>query len=156
MDPEGKILAEAKTKEDEVVIADLDLEACRQGKTRTFDFARHRRVEHYERIVNQTGVIEPPRYNETTNGAVHVTVNGEAKNHRNKKIRILLLNPNATPSMTQTCVDMVSPSLPPDVEIIPFTGPANDAPTAIEGKFDAVLSAAGKSSLPSPCPSPIN
>ena len=73
VDPEGKILAEAKTKEDEVVTADLDLEACRQGKTRTFDFARHRRVEHYERIVNQTGVIEPPCFlPSASSGIVHV------------------------------------------------------------------------------------
>jgi predicted amidohydrolase len=30
--PEGQILAEAKTKADEIVFAEIDLEDCRQGK----------------------------------------------------------------------------------------------------------------------------
>ncbi|KAH8881878.1 N-carbamoyl-D-amino acid hydrolase [Thozetella sp. PMI_491] len=59
--PEGEILAEAKTVEDEVVYAEIDLDKCRAGKERTFDFARHRRIEHYGRITEQTGVVEPPK-----------------------------------------------------------------------------------------------
>ncbi|KJX92631.1 n-carbamoyl-d-amino acid hydrolase like protein, partial [Zymoseptoria brevis] len=39
--PEGEIIAEASTTEDEVVYAEIDLEECRPGKERTFDFARH-------------------------------------------------------------------------------------------------------------------
>jgi predicted amidohydrolase len=58
-DPEGHILAEAKTVEDELVVAEIDLSECRQGKEKTFDFARHRRVETYGLIDKQTGVIEP-------------------------------------------------------------------------------------------------
>ena len=34
VDPEGYIVAEAKTKEDELVIAEIDLEDCRVGKTK--------------------------------------------------------------------------------------------------------------------------
>jgi predicted amidohydrolase len=59
-DPDGRIVAESKTEEDEVIFAECDLELCRPHKLRTFNFERHRRVEHYGRITGQTGVIEPP------------------------------------------------------------------------------------------------
>lgn len=59
--PEGEVLAESSTLEDEIVIADCDLDACRPGKERMFDFGRHRRIEHYSRLTEQTGVVEPPR-----------------------------------------------------------------------------------------------
>ncbi|KAI9742410.1 MAG: hypothetical protein M1818_003943 [Claussenomyces sp. TS43310] len=58
-DPQGRVVAEARTRDDEVVFAELDLQDCRQGMEKTFDFARHRRVEHYAPIVEQTGVVEP-------------------------------------------------------------------------------------------------
>ena len=54
-----------------MIIADVDLDLCRPGKTRTFDFGRHRRVEHYARILEQTGVVEPARLSETRNGEVN-------------------------------------------------------------------------------------
>ena len=38
--PEGRILVEAKTKEDEVIVAEIDLEECMQGKTKV-----HRELE---------------------------------------------------------------------------------------------------------------
>jgi len=57
--PEGRIIAEAKGKGDEIVFAEIDLEDCRQGKEKTFDFDRHRRVEQYGLIIEQTGVVEP-------------------------------------------------------------------------------------------------
>jgi predicted amidohydrolase len=57
--PEGHVLAEAKTKDDEIVFAEIDLEDCRQGKEKTFDFDRHRRIDQYGPITTQTGVIEP-------------------------------------------------------------------------------------------------
>lgn len=57
--PTGKIIAESRTKEDELVVASIDLADCRVGKEKTFAFAKHRRVEQYGRIVEQTGVIEP-------------------------------------------------------------------------------------------------
>lgn len=59
VDPDGKIVAEAKTEDDELVVHTCDLDDCTFGKRTIFDFARHRRTEHYARIVEQTGVIEP-------------------------------------------------------------------------------------------------
>ncbi|KAK0266675.1 hypothetical protein LTR91_022525 [Friedmanniomyces endolithicus] len=149
--PEGDILAEAKTVEDEIVIADCDLSACRQGKTRTFDFARHRRVEHYSRIVEQTGIIEPPELSDTTSHSPSTNGSHPNSNHQlppspaatppPKPIRILLCNPNATPSMTASCLALTTPTLPPDVSLHAFTAPP-PAPTAIESSTDNVLSAA--------------
>jgi len=57
--PEGHVISEAKTTGDELVVAEIDLEDCRQGKEKTFDFARHRRIETYGLIAQQTGVAEP-------------------------------------------------------------------------------------------------
>ena len=59
VDPNGRIVAEAKTLMDEVVVADLDLDLCRQGKDKMFDFAAHRRPEQYTVITERAGVIEP-------------------------------------------------------------------------------------------------
>lgn len=59
VDPNGRIVAAAKTEADEIVIADADLDACRQGKEKMFNFAQHRRPQHYRRIVEQVGA-EPP------------------------------------------------------------------------------------------------
>ncbi|KAL1858060.1 hypothetical protein Daus18300_010172 [Diaporthe australafricana] len=59
-DPNGHVVAESKTKADELVVATIDLALCRKGKERVFAFERHRRVEHYARLVEQVGVREPP------------------------------------------------------------------------------------------------
>lgn len=59
-DPDGHVVAESKTKEDECIVATVDLAKCRRGKERVFAFERHRRTEHYKRLIEQTGVIEPP------------------------------------------------------------------------------------------------
>lgn len=59
VDPNGVIVAQAKTLGDEVLVADVDFDACRQGKDKMFDFAAHRRPEHYRRIIDQVGA-EPP------------------------------------------------------------------------------------------------
>ena len=61
VNPDGEIVAEAGTLEDELVVADCDLDATAFGKRTVFDFARHRRIEHYGRIASQTGVIPPPQ-----------------------------------------------------------------------------------------------
>ncbi|GAA5849673.1 hypothetical protein JCM9279_001975 [Rhodotorula babjevae] len=59
IDPEGHIVAENQTEDDELVVADIDLDACQMGKTKTFAFGKHRRIEMYGRICEQTGVVEP-------------------------------------------------------------------------------------------------
>lgn len=60
IDPNGHIIAESKTKGDELVYATIDLAKCRKGKERVFAFGKHRRVEHYSRLVDQVGTEEPP------------------------------------------------------------------------------------------------
>ncbi|KAI9727046.1 MAG: hypothetical protein M1834_008514 [Cirrosporium novae-zelandiae] len=55
--------------------------------------------------------------------------------------RILLINPNGTPSMTKACLSSLAPTLPADVEVTGFTTP-HPTPSAIEGHVDGVLSAA--------------
>ena len=60
INPDGEIVAEAKTEDDELIVADCDLDATIFGKETIFDFKRHRRVEHYGRITSQTGVTLPP------------------------------------------------------------------------------------------------
>jgi N-carbamoyl-D-amino-acid hydrolase len=60
VNPDGEIVAEAKTEDDELIVADCDLDATIFGKESVFDFARHRRIEHYGRITGQTGIIRPP------------------------------------------------------------------------------------------------
>jgi N-carbamoyl-D-amino-acid hydrolase len=59
VNPDGEIVAEARTEEDELLVHDCDLEAALFGKSTIFDFARHRRPEHYGRIVSQTGAELP-------------------------------------------------------------------------------------------------
>lgn len=59
VDPNGAVLARAETEDDEVIIAEADFAKCAFGKSTIFDFSRHRRVEHYQRIGNQTGVVAP-------------------------------------------------------------------------------------------------
>jgi predicted amidohydrolase len=60
VDPNGRLVAEAKTLADEVIVADIDLDLCRQGKDKMFNFAAHRRPEQYAVITGRAGVIEPP------------------------------------------------------------------------------------------------
>jgi predicted amidohydrolase len=64
VDPNGLIVAETQTLADEVVVADCDLEACRQGKEKMFNFAAHRRPDQYGAITAQTGIIPPQTLSE--------------------------------------------------------------------------------------------
>ncbi|GIT25977.1 MAG: N-carbamoyl-D-amino-acid hydrolase [Gammaproteobacteria bacterium] len=57
--PSGEVVAQCITLEDELVVADCDLDLCHFGKQTVFDFARHRRIEHYGLITEQTGVVLP-------------------------------------------------------------------------------------------------
>lgn len=59
VDPDGHIVGELDHEGDGVLVRDIDLDATRFGKETIFDFARHRRVEHYGRITAQTGVELP-------------------------------------------------------------------------------------------------
>jgi predicted amidohydrolase len=61
VDPNGRIVAEAATLGDEVVIADCDLDLCLQGKEKMFNFAAHRRPEAYGLISSQAGAVPPAR-----------------------------------------------------------------------------------------------
>ena len=59
VDPDGKVVAKASSEEDELIVHACDMDACNFGKSTVFDFARHRRIEHYKRISAQTGVVRP-------------------------------------------------------------------------------------------------
>ena len=59
VDPNGIIVAQAATLGDEVVLADCDLDLCKQGKEKMFNFAAHRRPQWYGRIVDQVGAEVP-------------------------------------------------------------------------------------------------
>ena len=57
--PDGVIVAQAETMGDELIVADCDLDKCRFNKRTIFDFAAHRRPEHYGLIVERTGARPP-------------------------------------------------------------------------------------------------
>jgi predicted amidohydrolase len=60
VDPNGVVVAQARTLADEVIVADCDLDMCLQGKEKMFNFAAHRRPQHYGRLVEQVGAERPP------------------------------------------------------------------------------------------------
>ena len=57
--PSGEIVAQAATLGDELITARCDLDLTRAYKDTIFNFARHRRPEHYRLIVDRVGA-EPP------------------------------------------------------------------------------------------------
>ncbi len=59
VDCDGEVVVEAATEDDELIVAEIDLGMCRRGREKVFAFEKHRRTEHYGRIVEQTGVVEP-------------------------------------------------------------------------------------------------
>ncbi|MFP1765639.1 N-carbamoyl-D-amino-acid hydrolase [Lonsdalea quercina] len=56
IDPNGFVVARAKGQDDELIVHRCDMDLCQFGKTTIFDFAHHRRIEHYGIITRQTGV----------------------------------------------------------------------------------------------------
>ena len=62
VDPNGMILAQAKTLGDEVLVAECYFGKIAQGRgpQKIFDFGFHRRPQHYARIVEQTGIEAIP------------------------------------------------------------------------------------------------
>lgn len=60
VNPQGEIMAEATSWDDELITADCDLDRCTLGRTTIFAFDRHRRPETYGRITDQVGAVKPP------------------------------------------------------------------------------------------------
>ena len=58
--PSGEIVAQAVTLGDELITARCDLDLTRSYKDTIFNFARHRRPEHYRLIVDRVGAEPPP------------------------------------------------------------------------------------------------
>lgn len=53
--PSGEIVTRTLTEEDEVIVAEVDLAMAERFRKSVFDFAAHRRPEHYGLIVERTG-----------------------------------------------------------------------------------------------------
>ena len=60
VNPQGEIIAQAASWDDELIVADCNLDMCTLGRTTVFAFDRHRRPEAYTRITTQVGATEPP------------------------------------------------------------------------------------------------
>jgi predicted amidohydrolase len=56
--PTGEIVARCATLEDEVVIADCDLDRCREIQDNIFNFALHREPESYRLITETKGAVK--------------------------------------------------------------------------------------------------
>ncbi|AEM42732.1 N-carbamoyl-D-amino-acid hydrolase [Ketogulonicigenium vulgare] len=59
VDPDGFVIARATGEGDELITAEADFDKCAFGRSTVFNFAQHRRIEHYTRIATQTGVEVP-------------------------------------------------------------------------------------------------
>ena len=57
--PSGEIIALSSTDGDELIVADIDLNLCKNYKETLFDFGRYRKPESYGRITKQSGAILP-------------------------------------------------------------------------------------------------
>lgn len=58
-DPSGRIVGELDHEEDGLLVHACDLDATRFGKETMFNFAAHRRVEHYDLLTSRVGVGAP-------------------------------------------------------------------------------------------------
>jgi N-carbamoyl-D-amino-acid hydrolase len=58
--PSGETVAMSATLGDELAVARCDFDLTRSYKETTFNFAKHRRPEHYRLIVDRTGALLPP------------------------------------------------------------------------------------------------
>jgi predicted amidohydrolase len=58
--PSGEIVAQCATLGDELVIRKCDLDFAKPYRADIFNFATHRRPEHYGLITERTGAIPPP------------------------------------------------------------------------------------------------
>lgn len=57
--PTGEIAAQSVTEDDEVITVQVDLDQAETFRRNVFDFARHRRPEHYRLIAERVGAGEP-------------------------------------------------------------------------------------------------
>ena len=64
VNPQGEIIAQAGTWDDELITADCDFGMCALGRRTIFAFDKHRRPEAYRRITDQVGAIDPPVWGE--------------------------------------------------------------------------------------------
>ncbi len=62
VNPQGEIVAQATSWDDELITADLDLDQCTLGRTTIFAFDKHRRPEAYGRITGQVGATQPAEW----------------------------------------------------------------------------------------------
>ncbi len=58
--PTGEIAVKSQTEEDEAIVFDCDIDLAADLKKTMFDFAAHRRPEHYRLIVERTGAQVTP------------------------------------------------------------------------------------------------
>ncbi|OZI61837.1 N-carbamoyl-D-amino-acid hydrolase [Bordetella genomosp. 11] len=65
VNPQGEIIAMATTWDDELIVADCNLDMCELGRSTVFNFEKHRRPEAYGRIVEQVGSSAPPVWKPT-------------------------------------------------------------------------------------------
>lgn len=59
VDPNGFVVARATSQDDELISHRCDMDLCEFGKSTIFNFSRHRRIEHYGIITQQTGAERP-------------------------------------------------------------------------------------------------
>lgn len=59
--PSGEIVAMCATMGDELVLRKCDLDMAAPYRADIFNFAAHRRPEHYQLITSRTGAIPPPK-----------------------------------------------------------------------------------------------
>jgi hypothetical protein len=57
--PSGLVVARATGSDDELIVHRCDLDAGQSYKKTTFNFAVHRQPDHYRRIVDQKGAVDP-------------------------------------------------------------------------------------------------
>lgn len=62
VNPQGEIMAQATSWDDELIVADCNLDMCTLSRTTIFAFDKHRRPEAYTRITGQTGATAPPEW----------------------------------------------------------------------------------------------
>jgi predicted amidohydrolase len=58
--PSGEIVAQAVSREDEIIAARCDLDMGRRYRETIFNFAKHREPEAYRPIVERKGAVPPP------------------------------------------------------------------------------------------------